>query len=134
MLTGSEIRARVRYGLSTGRLWRLTDDRAKLHRAMGEDPVCHACSEPIARGQAFRLARASAVVLVHLECYMFWLHACGLLEREPTVCATCRRLIPPHAERALVNGALHHTRCRDRMGGPESSVDLAVPRGPGDRR
>jgi len=130
MLTDLGIRARVRDGLATGRLWRLADDRAKLRGATAGEPQCHVCSEPIARGQAFGLARGSAIVLVHLECYMFWLHASGLLESEPITCATCRRLIPPHAERHALRGSVHHARCRDRMESPE------VPRqpAPGRRR
>jgi len=120
MLTGPQIRARVREGLTSGRLPRLADDRAKLHGAAGGD-ACHVCSEAIPRGQAFRLGRESAPVLVHLECYMFWLHACGLLEREPILCAACRRLIPPHAETATLRGATYHARCRDRMEDPPRS-------------
>lgn len=115
MLTTKEIRDRVRDGLATGRLWRLADDRAKLRGTADDDPECHVCSDTISRGQAFRLARASAVVLVHLECYMFWLHASGLLEREPVTCAACRRLIPPHAESRVIRGSAYHARCRDRM-------------------
>jgi hypothetical protein len=46
MLTDREVRARVRDGLETGRLWRLADDRAKLRGATGADPQCHVCSEP----------------------------------------------------------------------------------------
>ena len=118
MLTDLGMRARVRDGLATGRLWRLADDRAKLRGATDGDPECHVCAEPISRGQAFRLARAAAVVLVHLECYMFWLHACGLLEREPITCAACRRLIPPHAESRVIRGSAYHARCRERMESP----------------
>jgi hypothetical protein len=115
MLTGPEIRARIREGLTSGRLWRLADDRAKLRGATDGEPECHVCSAPISRGQAFRLARGATVVLVHLECYMFWLHACGLLEREPITCAACRRLIPPHAETWVIRGSAYHARCRDRL-------------------
>jgi hypothetical protein len=118
MLTGPEIRARVREGLENGRLWRLRHDRAKLLGTTEGDPGCHVCAEPISRGQAFGLTRSSTAVLVHLECYMFWLHASGLLEREPTTCAGCRRLIPPHAETIVVPGAVYHGRCRDRMAVP----------------
>lgn len=115
MLTGSEIRARVQDGLRTGRLGRLTHDRAKLLGITDDGPGCLVCSEAISRGQAFGLTRPSAVVLVHLECYMFWLHASGLLEHEPTTCAGCRRLIPPHAETMVVRGAVYHGRCGDHM-------------------
>jgi hypothetical protein len=125
MLTDLGIRARVRDGLATGRLWRLTDDRAT-----DGDPECHVCSQTIPRGEAFRLGRAAAVVLVHLECYMFWLHASGLLEREPITCAACRRLIPPHAESSVIRGSAYHARCRDRMESPDPSEDLVVPRNP----
>jgi hypothetical protein len=121
MLTGPQIGARVREGLATGRLPRLADDRAKLHGGAAGDAACHVCSEAIPRGQAFRLGRGTAVILVHLECYMLWLHACGLLEREPILCAACRRLIPPHAEKATVRGATYHARCRDRMEEPPPS-------------
>ena len=54
---------------------------------------------------------------------MFWLHACGLLEREPIMCAACRRLIPPHAENTVIRGAAYHARCRDRMESPSPPVD-----------
>jgi hypothetical protein len=127
MMTATEIDARVHEGLANGRLWRLAHDRAKLHGATDGNVACHVCSEPIARGQAFGLARAAAVVLVHLECYMFWLHACGLLDREPILCAACRRLIPPHAEKTVIRGAAYHARCLDRMESPESPVVLALP-------
>lgn len=124
MLTDLGMRARVRDGLATGRLWRLADDRAKLRGATDGDPECHVCAEPISRGQAFRLARAAAVVLVHLECYMFWLHASGLLEREPITCAACRRLIPPHAENRVIRGSAYHARCRDRMESPSGPATV----------
>jgi hypothetical protein len=130
MLTGPEIRAHIREGLANGRLWRLAHDHAKLRGATDAAPECHVCSQTIPRGQAFALARASAIVLVHLECYMFWLHACGLLEREPITCVACRRLIPPHAESAVVRGAAYHARCRDRMESPEPSIDLVAQRAP----
>ena len=129
MLTDIEIRARVRDGLATGRLWRLADDRAKLLGAKSGDPQCHVCSETISRGQAFRLDRESAVVLVHLECYMFWLHGSGVLAREPSTCTACRRLIPPHAESRVIRGSAYHARCRDRMEDP----DLMAPRTPAPR-
>ena len=115
MLTGPQIRARVQQGLEAGRLWRLTHDRAKLLGTADGGSGCHVCSEPISRGQAFGLTRSTMGVLVHLECYMFWLHASGILEREPTTCAGCRRLIPPHAEAVAILGAVYHGRCRDRM-------------------
>lgn len=124
MLTDLAIRARVRDGLATGRLWRLADDRAKLRGATDGDPECHVCAETISRGQAFRLARASVVVLVHLECYMFWLHASGLLEREPITCAACRRLIAPHAESRVIRGSAYHARCRDRMESPSGPATV----------
>ena len=128
MLSGDEIRARVQEGLAAGRLWRLANDRARHCGA--SEPGCHVCSEALSRGQVFRVARSAAVVLVHLECYMFWLHACGLLEREPVTCAACRRLIPPHAESTLVRGAAYHMRCRDRIGDSEPSLGLLAPREP----
>jgi hypothetical protein len=130
MLTGSDICARVHEGLATGRLWRLTDDRARLRGSTDGGPRCHVCAEPISRGQAFSLARASAVVLVHLECYMFWLHACGLLAREPITCAACRRLIPPHTETTVVRGVAYHVRCRDRIDSQEPFLRLPVPHEP----
>jgi hypothetical protein len=66
------------------------------------------------RGQIYALVRASVVVLVHLECYLFWLHACGLFEPEPVTCASCRRLIPPHAEKTVIEDEPYHARCWDR--------------------
>jgi hypothetical protein len=134
MRPGSEIRAHVHEGLATGRLWRLVNDRARLLGASDEGPRCHVCSDPISRGQAFSVARAAAVVLVHLECYMFWLHACGLLEHEPITCAACRRLIPPHAESTVVRGAAYHMRCRDRIDSQEPALGLLVPREPAPSR
>jgi hypothetical protein len=125
-MTPTEIGVRVREGLANGRLWRLAHDRAKHRGATDGDVACHVCSEPIARGQAFGLVRAAAAVVVHLECYMFWLHACGLLEREPILCAACRRLIPPHAEKTLIRGAAYHARCFDRMEDLQSSVACQV--------
>jgi hypothetical protein len=116
--------------MANGRLWRLANDRARLRGTTDGGPQCHVCSDTIPRGQAFALARASVVVLVHLECYMFWLHACGLLEYEPITCASCRRLIPPHAENRVVRGAAYHARCRDRLESAEPSGDLMVPRKP----
>ena len=130
MLTGDEIRARVQEGLATGRLWRLANDRARLRGASDGGPRCHVCSEAISRGQAFSVARSTTVVLVHLECYMFWLHACGLLAREPVTCAACRRLIPPHAESTVVRGAAYHMRCRDRIDSEDPSPGLLAPREP----
>ncbi len=122
MLTCTEIRTCVREGLANGRLWRLAQDRAKLQGAIDGDSQCHVCSETIPRRQSFSLVRASVTVFLHLECYMFWLHACGLLEREPITCASCRRLIPPHAECTVVGGTTYHTRCRDRMENLEPSA------------
>ena len=130
MLTGDEIRARVREGLAAGRLWRLANDRARLCGASDGGPGCHVCSEAISRGQVFRVARSATVVLAHLECYMFWLHACGLLAREPVTCAACRRLIPPHAETTVVRGAAYHMRCRDRIDSEDPSLGLPVLREP----
>jgi hypothetical protein len=130
MLTAAGIRAHVHEGLATGRLWRLTSDRARLVGASAAGSRCHVCAEAISRGQVFRVARPAAVVLVHLECYMFWLHACGLLERAPVTCAACRRLIPPHAESTLVRGAAYHMRCRDRIDSLDPSPGLPAPREP----
>jgi hypothetical protein len=130
MLTGDEIRARVQEGLAAGRLWRLANDRARLCAASDGGPGCHVCSEAISRGQVFRVARSAAVVLVHLECYMFWLHACGLLAREPVTCAACRRLIPPHAQTTVLRGAAYHMRCRDRLDSEDPSLGLPVLREP----
>ena len=130
MLTAAEIRARVHEGLAAGRLWRLTGDRARLVGASAAGLRCHVCAETIARGQAFSVARSATVVMAHLECYMFWLHACGLLEREPVTCAACRRLIPPHAESTLVRGAAYHMRCRDRIDSLDPSPGLPAPREP----
>jgi hypothetical protein len=127
MLTGTEVRARVREGLASGRMWHLADDRAKLRGARDGDPACHVCSEAIPRGQAFRLVRASTEILVHLECYMFWLHACGLLAREPVTCAACRRLIPPHAEHRVIRGSAYHARCRDRMESASGPATVTFP-------
>ena len=130
MLTAAGIRAHVHEGLATGRLWRLTSDRARLVGTSAGGARCHVCAEPIPGGQAFSVARSATVVLAHLECYMFWLHACGLLEREPVTCAACRRLIPPHAESTLVRGAAYHMRCRDRIDGQDRSPGLPAPREP----
>lgn len=114
MLTGGEIEDRVRGGLETGRLWRLAHDHAKLQGTTEGGLPCHVCDQPIARGQAYALVRASVVVLVHLECYLFWLHACGLLGPEPVLCASCRRAIPPHAEKTVIGDEPYHGRCWDR--------------------
>jgi hypothetical protein len=114
MVTALEIRDRVSDGLVTGRLWRLVHDRAKLQGATDGGEGCHVCDQMIPCGQAFALARASVVVLVHLECYLFWLHACGLFEPEPAICVSCRRLIPPHAEKSVVEDEAYHARCWER--------------------
>ncbi len=114
MLTGVEIRDRVRDGLATGKLWRLVRDHAKLHGATDGGPPCHVCDQRLPRGQVYALVRASVVVLVHLECYLFWLHASGLFEPEPVTCASCRRLIPPHAEKTVIDDEPYHSRCWDR--------------------
>ena len=127
MRPGPEIRAHVHQDLATGRLWRLVDDRARL-LGVSDGGGCHVCSDPISRGQAFGVAGATAAVPVHLECYMFWLHASGLLEHEPITCAACRRLIPPHAERTVVREAAYHMRCRDRIDAQEPSLGLLAPR------
>jgi hypothetical protein len=126
MRPGPEIRAHV----ATGRLWRLFDDRARLLGVSDGGGCRHVCSDPISRGHALGVARATAAVPVHLECYMFWLHASGLLEHEPITCAACRRLIPPHAERTVVRDAAYHVRCRDRIDDPEPSLGLLAPREP----
>jgi hypothetical protein len=128
MLAAAEIRSRVHEALATGRLWRLTSDQARLVEGSAGGPRCHICGEAIARGQAFGIARPATVILAHLECYMFWLHACGLLEREPVTCAACRRLIPPHAESTVVRGAAYHMRCRDRIDSQDPR--LLAPREP----
>jgi hypothetical protein len=130
MLTAADMRARVHEGLATGRLWQLTNDRARLVGASAGAARCHVCSETISRGQAFSVARSATVVLAHLECYMFWLHACGLLEHEPVTCAACRRLIPPHAESTVVRGAPYHMRCRDRIDSQDPSPGFLAPREP----
>jgi hypothetical protein len=114
MLPGREIRDRVRAGLTAGKLWRLVHDHAKLHGATEGGLACHVCDQRIPRGQVYALARGSVVVLVHLECYLFWLHACGLFEPEPVICAACRRLIPPHAETTVSEGDAYHSRCWER--------------------
>ena len=114
MLTGGEIRDRVRAGLASGKLWRLAHDHAKLQGATDGGLPCHVCDRPMPRGQVYALVRASVVVLVHLECYLFWLHACGLFAPEPVVCASCRRLIPPHAEKTVIEDEAYHGRCWDR--------------------
>jgi len=115
MLDGREIRHRVRDGLDRGRLWRLAHDHAKLRGATDGGIPCHVCEETVPRGQVYALTRASVVVLVHLECYLFWLHASGFLEAEPVTCSSCRRLIPPHAEKVVVAGIPYHERCWERM-------------------
>jgi hypothetical protein len=50
MMPGIEIRLRVRDGLASGKLWRLTDDLGDLD---GETSgaTCHACERSIPRGQ-----------------------------------------------------------------------------------
>ncbi len=116
MLTGIEIRDRVRNGLTTGRLWRLTRDQAKLQGATDGNLPCHVCDQRIPWGQAYALERASAQFVVHLECYVFWLHECGLFESEPRLCGACRPLIPPHAGTTRMEGEPYHGRCWDRAG------------------
>lgn len=132
MRPGPEIRAHVHQGLTTGRLWRLVDDRARL-LDVSDGEGCHVCADPISRGQAFGVARATAAVPVHLECYMFWLHASGRLAHEPITCAACRRPLPPHAERTVVREAAYHMRCRDRIDDPDPSLGLLAPREPAGR-
>jgi hypothetical protein len=100
MMPGIEIRLRVRDGLASGKLWRLTDDLGDLD---GETSgaTCHACERSIPRGQGYTVP-GRPQRFVHLECYLFWLHASGLFESEPVTCSSCRRLIPSHAERAVI--------------------------------
>jgi len=52
MMPGIEIRLRVRDGLASGKLWRLTDDLRDLD---GETSgaTCHACERSIPRGQGY---------------------------------------------------------------------------------
>lgn len=113
MMPGIEIRHRVRDGLVRGKLWRLTHDLGKLD---GETSgaACYVCERPIPRGQVYAVTRATRTVVVHLECYLFWLHASGLFESEPVTCSSCRRLIPPHAETAVIEGKPYHRRCWER--------------------
>jgi hypothetical protein len=113
-MLSTEIRARVLEGLATGRLWRVTRDLAAPHDPTGGSARCNVCHETIPRGQVFGLARGPVRVLVHLECYMFWLHASGVLEREPVTCAACERLIPPHADTTVFRGLSFHERCWER--------------------
>jgi hypothetical protein len=122
MLSGAEIRARVREGLASGRLGRLRGDRARLRGADETAEACHVCAEAIPRGQVFELRVGERAVPLHLECYVFWLHASGLLEREPLTCAECRRLIPPHAETMTGPRGIYHARCRDRMEDREAAA------------
>ena len=114
MMSGSEIRQHVREGLASGKLWRLRRDHGTLDNATTGAP-CHVCEQAIPRGQAYKVARATITVLVHLECYLCWLHASGLFEAEPITCASCGRLIPPHAEKTVIQGEPHHTRCWERV-------------------
>lgn len=116
-MLSTEIRARVLEGLANGRLWRVTRDLAKSHDPAGGSPACEVCSEKIPRGQVFSLARGTVRVFVHLECYMFWLHASGVLEREPITCGACGRLIPPHADTTIFRGRSFHERCWERLPG-----------------
>ncbi len=115
MLTGVEIQDRIREGLANGKLLRLGHDHAKLRGATDGGTPCHVCEQTIPRGQVYALVRASVVVLVHLECYLFWLHACGLFASEPITCASCHRLIPLHAEQTIIQGAAYHERCWERL-------------------
>jgi len=116
-MRGREIRAHVLEGFANGRLWRITRDLAKPHDPAGGSHACEVCTETIPRGQAFSLARGRVSVLVHLECYMFWLHASGVLEREPITCGACGRLIPPHADTTISRGTPFHERCWERLPG-----------------
>jgi hypothetical protein len=120
MMSGIEIRQHVAAGLASGRLWRLTQDRGKVREETSAP--CHVCERGIPRGQAYAVAGAAVTVLVHLECYLFWLHASGLFALEPITCASCRKLIPPHAEQTVMHGEAYHSRCWDRMEDPEAAV------------
>jgi hypothetical protein len=82
------------------------------------------CAETIPRGQTFGLTRGVISISLHLECYLFWLHACGLLDREPVTCASCRRLIPPHAETVMARSGAFHARCHERMKDPEPATAI----------
>jgi hypothetical protein len=76
MLTGVEIRHRVNDGLATGKLWRLGHEHVALRGGLEEGGrSCHVCDQAITRGHAHVVVRASVIVLTHLECYVFWLHA-----------------------------------------------------------
>jgi len=113
MKTGAEIRSRVLRGLANGLLWRLAEDRVKAR--VGQIGQCHVCDESIRRGEVYEVHGAPSV-LVHLDCYLFWLHLSGAYEPEPTTCASCRRVIPPHAEKTVAEGNPYHARCWDREG------------------
>jgi hypothetical protein len=114
MMSGREIRQHVREGLASGKLWRLRRDHGTLDKATTGAP-CHVCERAVPRGQGYKVARTSITVLVHLECYLFWLHASGLFESEPIMCASCGRLIPPHAEKTVIRDDPYHTRCWERV-------------------
>lgn len=114
MITGIEIRQHVIQGLASGKLWRLKHDDGTLDDAT-VGGLCHVCERSIRSGQAYKVAGATITALVHLECYLFWLHASGLFESEPITCASCRRLIPPHAEKTVILGEPYHTRCWERV-------------------
>lgn len=96
MMSGIEIRQYVAAGLASGRLWRSTQDLGKVREETSAP--CHVCAREIPRGQAYAVAWTAVTVLVHLECYLFWLHASGLVALEPVTCASCCKLIPPHGE------------------------------------
>ncbi len=132
MLTGQQIRHRILDGLETGRLWQLAYDYAKLRGETDGGMPCHVCDQTIPRGQVYALVRSSVVVLVHLECYLFWLHASGLFEPQPVTGTCCRRLIPRHAERTVVDGAPYHERCWERL--LDRRPPLATRREGSDRR
>jgi hypothetical protein len=81
------------------------------------------CVRPvIARGQAYAVAGTVETALVHLGCYLFWLHASGVYSSEPVTCASCRKLIPPHAERTVIHGEAYHSRCWVRMQSPAAAL------------
>jgi hypothetical protein len=121
MMSGTGIRRRVLDGLASGKLWRLRQDLGKLDGATS-GVACHVCERTIHRGQAYSVARTPVIVRVHLECYIFWLHASDLFRSEPVTCGSCRRLIPPHAEKTLVEGEPFHQRCWERMQSGESGL------------
>src|SRR5258708_625490 len=111
MLIGQQIRHRILDGLETGRLWQLAYDYAKLRGETDGGMPFHGLYQTIPRGLVSALGRSSVVVLVHLEFSLFWLHASGLFEPQPVTGTCCRRLIPRHAERTVVDGAKRPEAC-----------------------